>query len=371
GGYVAREPTVMLYETSAQLLKVIPGFFLKDTELLDLRINNNDTFNALLIEGNSLDRKHLVIKTFDQSGGLLLEDYIELEKDKNVLTGITSSLKREELIILGTYTEGLNKEAIGYFSVLVDPFSDQTIQYYPFTGLSRLLDYLPDKKANRLKSKSKERLDMGKNPSYKTDLLPIRVEETDEGFFLLSEMYDAMTSTSKPYWNNYNNPYYDYGYSPYSYNPFLNRRVTSPYAFNNSNQGKTTRMIESVLALFNPQGKLIWDNALVYDNLKRYSLEQTSDFTVKKNLIYLTYKKESKVYVSTSSTYMESELDTLDIPMMNPRDVVRYETEEDSGVRYWYNDAMFVWGYQSIKNREMTEADQVRYVFYINKFKAE
>jgi len=371
GGYVSREPAVMLYETSSQHLKVIPGFFLKDTELLDLRPNHNNTFNALLIERNSLDKRHLVIKTFDQTGTLLLEDYIEIEKEKNILTGISSSLKREELIILGTYTEGVTTEALGYYSVLVDPFADQAINYFNFTTLEHLLDYLPQKRASKIKSKSKDRMEAGKNPDYKAHVIPIRIEESDEGFYFLSEMYEPVASNNRPYWNNNNSPYYGYGYSPYSYNPFMNRYSSSPYAMNDGNQSSSAKMTESIITLFDSQGKLVWDNSLKFNNMKRYSLEQTADFTVKQDLVFMGYKKESQLFVNTSSRLGQPELDTLDIPLKNISDVVRYDTEEDSGIRFWYKDYVFVWGYQSIRDKERKNEDPIRYVFYINKFEAE
>jgi hypothetical protein len=110
---------------------------------------------------------------------------------------------------------------------------------------------------------------------------------------------------------------------------------------------------------------------LKYDNVKRHSLEQTSEFIVKKDLIFLGYKKENQLFFNTSSRIAQPELDTLDIPMKNPSDVVRYNTEEDSGIRFWYNDFSFVWGYQSIRDKERKNEDPIRYVFYINKFEAE
>ncbi|MEP2668982.1 MAG: hypothetical protein ABJH04_08300 [Cyclobacteriaceae bacterium] len=371
GGYVANEPAVMLYETSTKLLKVIPGFFLKDTELLDVRANKNNTFNTLLIERNALDKRHLVLKTFDEHGGLLLEDNIEIEKDMNLLTGITSSLKREELILLGTYTEGVGREALGFYSVLVDPFSEQSINYIPFVSLNMLLDYLPSKRVSKIREKSKERSEQGKSPDYKAHVLPIRIEENEDGFYLLSEMYDPSSSSGRSPRGSYNNPFYGYGYSPYNYGPFTNRYSNSPYSFNNSNQNTSAKMIESVLALFDNQGKLIWDNSLKYDNVKRYITEQISDFSVKDELVFLSYKNESKIHVSTSSMILEPEIDTLGIPLKNPSDIIRNEVEEDSGIRYWYDGFSFVWGYQSIKNTDKKTEDPVRYVFYINKFEAE
>lgn len=372
GGYVSKEPAIVLYETSTQIIKVVPGFFLKDTELLDVTVNHNATFNALLVERTSLDKQHLVVKTFDRSGILLLEDYIEIEKEKNLLSGITSSLKREELIIIGTYTEGVTTEALGYYSVLVDPFTEQKIQYFLFPTMNHVLDYLPEKRASRIKSKSTERIDQGKAPDYKAHVMPIRIEECDDGFYLLSEMYDPISSNPRPYWNNYYSPYYGYGYTPYSYNPFMNRYASSPYAMNNDwSEASSAKMVESVLVLFDDKGKMVWDNSLKYTDEKRYSVEQTSDFVLKKDLVFIAYKKEQNVFINSSSRQYEPEMDTLAIPLENPADIVRFETEEDTGIRQWYGDSLFAWGYQSIRDKDKKDEDPVRYVFYISKFSAE
>lgn len=373
GGYVSGEPAVILYDQTSQLLKVIPGFFLKDTELLDLSANTNNTFNALLIERKSLDKRHLVVKTFDEKGSLLLEDNIEIENNIHILTGISSGLKREELILVGTYTEGSGSEAIGYFSVLVNPFTNQSITYTPFASLNYLLDYLPHKRASRIKAKTKERIEIGKSPDYKAHVLPVRIEETEAGFYLLSEMYDPVSSHSnRNQWdNNYYNPYYGNNFSPYGYNPYANRYSNSPYSYNNSNQNSSSKMIESILTLFDEEGKLIWDASLKYDDIKRYATEQISDFTIKKDLISLSYKKENKIYTNTSAPNFDPELDTLSVPLKNSYDVLRNETEDDTGIRHWYGNYSFVWGYQSIRDTASGNEDPIRYVFYINKFEAE
>src|SRR5690349_8291842 len=40
GGYSIKEPAVILYSLKEKQAKVVPGFLLRDTELLDLRVNN-------------------------------------------------------------------------------------------------------------------------------------------------------------------------------------------------------------------------------------------------------------------------------------------------------------------------------------------
>src|SRR6478609_2650693 len=50
GGYMMKEPTLLMYDLTNESTKVIPGTFLMKEELMDVRNNSNDTFNALLIE---------------------------------------------------------------------------------------------------------------------------------------------------------------------------------------------------------------------------------------------------------------------------------------------------------------------------------
>lgn len=373
GGYVSREPALLLYETAQRNVKVIPGFFLKDNELLDVRINVNQTFNTLLVERNSFDKKHLVSKTFDQSGLLLLEDYIEIDKDKTILTGQSSSLLREDLIIIGTYSEGASTEALGYYTALVDPYTEQAIQYFPFATLDHLLDYMPKKRAEKIMEKANERIAAGKNPDYKAAVEPFRIVEYAKGFFLLSEMYDpASTVNSRPYWNDPYNPYRGgYGYSRYGYNSYLNQYPYSSYPYNTVPQNSSVKMIQTMLTFFDGKGQLKYDYALKFENIKLPALQQTSDFNVQGNLLSLAYKKESNLYVITGLLGEEVEADTVQVPTKNPNDLVRYESEDDTGIRYWYGDYFFVWGYQSIRNKGKSEEDPLRHVFYISKFMAE
>src|SRR5215213_107285 len=58
GGYAIEEPTVVLYSLKEKQVKVVPGFLLHDTELLDLRVNNNyKTFNVLMAERGVREEK--------------------------------------------------------------------------------------------------------------------------------------------------------------------------------------------------------------------------------------------------------------------------------------------------------------------------
>ena len=73
-GEVSGEPTILLYNLKNDQVKIIPGLLLSNSELLEVRVNVNNTFNALFKEKKSKTSKRLIAKTFDHTGVQLLDD---------------------------------------------------------------------------------------------------------------------------------------------------------------------------------------------------------------------------------------------------------------------------------------------------------
>ena len=189
GGYVNRQSTVILFEMGPNLLKVIPGFFIDNTELLEVKANYNGTFNVLLVERGLREKKLLLLKTFDESGSLLLEDDMEVDSQKTILAATTSTLENDELFLAGTWGVSNGKQAVGVFSALVDPFKQQPVHYYDFGELQHFLDFMPQKRVTKIKSKSDRRRLAQKTPFYRTDVHIVKMEENTKGFLLLAELY--------------------------------------------------------------------------------------------------------------------------------------------------------------------------------------
>ncbi len=369
GGYVNNEPAIVLYELPAKQLRVIPGFFQKDTELVDLRTNQNNTFNTVLIDRGSKDNRKLVLRTFDETGKQLLEDIIPIEEEKSLQTGISSALEREDLAIMGTWGERNSKQAKGFYFLNVDPFQDQKIKYVDFGQLTNYLDYLPPKRAERLKQNSRDDAAAGRIPSYMNYVMPFKVTEYSEGFLLLAEVYNPVSSMN-PYYSSpyYYNPYYSpYGFYPYGYYYSGLSRMYRPYMYNNNTRNTNEiRTTETVLLSFNGDGKINWDHSIELDEMKLPGIEQVSDYHLSSDSLYFIYKKESELKVKVIGIQDdEAKENTVKVKTSDPLDEIRSEKELEGGVRYWIQNSFYVWGYQTIRNT--TKQDRVRDVFYINK----
>lgn len=370
GGYVNNEPAVVLYELKENHIRVIPGFFQKDTELLELRTNQNKTFNAVIIDRGSKENRKLIFRTFDETGKQLLEDIVPIEDQKTLQTGITSTLEREDLAIAGTWGERNSKQSIGFYFMAVDPFNEQQIKYIDFGQLNHFVDFLNPKRAERIKANSKDDLAAGRIPNFTSYIMPFRLTEYEHGFLLLAEIYNPAT-TMNPYYSNpyYYNPYYSSYGNPYGF-PFYYpgmSRMYRPYSYgNNTKQSDEIKTTETVLLSFDPKGKVNWDQSFKLDEIKVSGVEQAGDFHLNGDKVFLVYKKESEIRYKTIQLTDQSATEGIDkIRTSDESDVIRSEKELEGGIRQWYGNSFYVWGYQTIRNT--TKEDRVRDVFYINK----
>jgi len=285
-----------------------------------------------------------------------------------VIAAQTSQLKRDEMMVLGTFGESYSKQAVGFFSVPIDPFVNQPIRYFDFAQFDHFLDYMSANRANKIKTKSQHDREIGKLPSLRLNVQPMRIEECKEGFILVSEVYSPSSGlTTYPYWNNYYSPN---GYYPYGFNPGSNRYYNAPYT-NSNTQSSDYRMMQTTVALFDAQGKLVWDHSLKLPDIHSPVLEQIGDFVYSGERTLIGYKMEENIM--TKLRFNSDRLavdDTVKIKLNSPTDVLRNDSKEQGGFRYWYHTSFYAWGFQSIKD-STKEGDQDRYVFYINRIKVD
>lgn len=384
GGYINHEPALLLYDMGSEALKVVPGIFPPNTQLLDVRANANETFNVLLAERQSNSIRSLVARTYDADGVMLVEDVIPIEDGKTVVDALTSSLIHDEILVTGTWAVRSSKAAAGIFSVLLDPFRDQKINYYDFAELNHFLDYMKPRRAARIKAKADWRRRAGKAPDFKAHLNPIRIEENKTGFTLLAEVFDPPASyynsrynspygynsypyNTSPYYGSpygygatpyrYNNPY---GYSPFGYNPYAPYGSTSTLA--------DTRIIHSTLISFDRDGKMESDLALKFPEIKLSTKEQVSDFVRIDNRTILACKIEKEILVRIDEPDGTFKVEKVTPALKNNSETIRSEQQESSSIRFWYGHTFYVYGYQTLRD---DEAKKTRDVFYLNKISAE
>jgi hypothetical protein len=368
GGYVNNEPAVLLYDRSSDHPKVLPGLFISDVALLDVRANQNQSFNVLLAEKKGKDKKTLILRTYDHEGNLLIDDPIEIDPRLTISSALTSSLERDEMMIVGTYSEGPGKAAIGFFSVIVDPFSSQEVTYTDFTSLPHFLQYLKPRRAEKIISKSSKSKSQGKLPDYNIHVSIYRLDERPDGFYLLGELYYQNSSPgyygNYPYASSLYNPY-SYGYYPYGVNPYSNRYYNGPPSpYNSTARQSDSHVVESTVLKFNAKGKVEKDASIKLDNMKLPHLEQVADFTVTHDSIVLVYKKEGDIIYEKEKGDPDevAEIQQSKVELKGNENLKKEEKGEGT-TRFWYETNFYLWGYQTVRD----ETEKTRHLFYVNK----
>lgn len=362
GGDVGEEPAVFVYIPSTKNFKIIPGFFNKRSELIDVRVNDNQTFNTVLISRENRENNKIIFRTFDSFGKQLIEDVVPF-KDRNLQTGMSSNLERDDLIILGTWGNTGATQSSGFYGVPVNPFSEQEIKFAYLGELEHYLDHTKPKRAEKIKAKTKEAIEQGGDADFSNYIIPHRIIEHEKGFILLAETYipskDNYSSRSNPYaYNPYGNRYGAYYPGSGMYNTNDGR-----YYGDNVNNAQEYRTTQSQVILFTPTGEVIADYSVDLNDIRMPSLNQIADFYLDHDELYFLHKKESELIIKTINLKdgLVSE-SSQKVKMKSPMDVIRSESK-DGRIRYWFGKSFYMYGYQTVRYEDGKSHD----VFYINR----
>ena len=377
GGYIMNEPSVFVYDLAANQLKIVPGFFQSEMQLMDLRVNYNNTFNVALVErSNKQRKKRLIIKTFDDTGTMLLEDVVELDDERVILSALTSRLQRDELLVAGTWgarASGSQRQAYGYFSYLVDPFTDKPIDYYDFPQLAHFLDYEKPRRAEKIKANAQLKRKQNRIPNFRASVNLVALEEYPDGFALQGDQFIA-TNNPQQSWNTFASPWYNpYGFFPGYYpNTFYNRPFGSPYPFGGSGPSiapAEIKMVSSSLVVFNPAGKIQQDYQVTLKEMKVLDMKSLTGFAYSPRGVTWAYKNEKELLVKyTDATGRETAQDTLAIKTVLETDEIRTERRNDV-FTYWFPDTYVMAGNQTVRDNGRMREERTRDVFYLIKVK--
>ena len=374
GGYVGKEPVLVIYDPIKNNNIIVPGFFLTDTELLDVRPNKNNTFNILLSQ-RTQGRKKIIFRSFDKMGNILVEDEIPIEEEKVILSGASSILEHDEVLIAGAYGYNNSKQASGIFSCQVDPFSEQTMRFTEFHQLRHFFDYMSDKKSDKVREKAIQRTAYGRIPEYRTNVGIHRIEEFKGGFAVFGESYTLSSQSSNSNPNPYFNPYYNptsraYGY-PNMYPPFNNRYYNNPYLYAPTSTFQELRIQQGFVIGYDFKGRRIWDYSIPMNDFKVAGRDQVSDFLIYQDVPHFMYKSGNEVKFSNHSADTLQITEPLSIPI-KVNDVFEEANESNEGegnVRHWYANYFYVWGNQTVKDTKRRSSNHSRRVFFINKIR--
>lgn len=138
------------------------------------------------------------------------------------------------------------------------------------------------------------------------------------------------------------------------YAPYRNYPVFDGYVYTHA-----------VIAGFDLQGNLLWDNSFEINDVKTFVLKEKVKVNFEEGQINLAYNQGGKLKtkVIRGSEVVEGK-ESVELANYEG-DKVRKSFTDD--VEYWYGNHFLAWGYQRIRNDENAQARGRREVFYFEK----
>jgi len=351
GGYINYRPTVVLYNFVGEKLIVLPGFYLDRSELIQVEVDDDRNIFRILTTAKTYDKRNTVsVKTFDETGEMLLNTMLEPESGLNLLYGHATTIIGDQQFLAGTYSQfrsassGAESYSRGIFIGSVDAAGEQTINYYNYGDLENFFNYMKVKRKERVQRRIERRRIKGKKVKFNYRLLVHDVIPRGDTYIMLGEAYYPTYSNRS-------------SFSGFNYNPFMSGSSFAGY-----------RYTHAVLIGFDSEGNLLWDNSFEINDVVSYRLEQYVHTIVEEDRLVLLYLYEDQIRSKIIEKEQVIEGKSFnDIELKFQDDVVKNNDYRVGGLEKWYDKNFIAYGVQKIRNLNDPDINLNREVFYINK----
>ena len=354
GGYVNYRPTVVYFDLNTEKYRVVPGLYMNNSELLEIKTNEeNSTFTILQTEKTRNKQYTISTKTYDRDCNPIFDYRLKPDPDRNLLFGRTTSFGDDALHIAGTYSHGNTRFSRGIFIANIYTDGSQKINYYNYGDLENFFSYMKVKREKRMKDRIERKKIKGKKIKLNYRLLVHDVLEENGSNILLGEAFYPKYS-SRPTYSSY------FGY---------NRFTPSGRNFSgNQSNLEGYQYTHAVLIGFDNKGALLWDNSFEINDVISPTLQKYIQVLPYQDYTVLFYMYEDVVHtkIIKKNEVLEGKQED-EIVTLYEGDKINDTEEDEGGLKEWYGPYFYAFGVQKIKNVQNEEVKMNRKVFFINK----
>jgi hypothetical protein len=301
------------------------------------------------------NRSECYLDRYDMAGNPISEVLISTISDERDIQEVGFvPLSADQTILFGSYgnknESGPTKsqgESTGYFYSRVEGNQQKTIEFYNFLELKNAKTLLDEKDIAMLRKKALKKNRDLKDFSIDFKLLLHPVIRDRDKFIVFSEVYH-------PQYHTENFTDFDFYGQPFT-NSYT---VFDGYRFTNA-----------ILAEFDKDGNMMWDNNLEIRNLLTFDLSPKVNAFFTGGNIVLTYLSDGKIASKIiNGDNVVEKLDFSSFDLTYPDDKLLSETK--SRMAWWYGNYFLCYGYEDIKNVAL-DGNNKRLVYYFSKIKFE
>lgn len=379
GGTVRDEPVLIYTDLRTLKSKILPSAIKGANAIQSIEV---DTTHQLVNVGfavRSRKEVRIVAHTYDEMGQMYSQINVEPEDDYSFLNGHLQILNDSVKLMIGTYgyrnmQSSNNAASQGLFISKIKNDQVAFTRYHSFTEFANFFSFMSDRQQEKMERRIERKKDSGGDLKLSYRLLVHDIIPKDDQYVLVAEVFypEYRTNNNNALGMNsmYGSPFlyggrYGSGlYNPYLWNPMYGMRGGS-YG-NQIFDGFV--YTHAIVANFDKEGRLLWDNSISFDNVKSMDLKEKITVQVSDaDKTQLVYSKEGEI---TNKIIQGRQVidggKKVKLPTGMEGDKVRKTSTDE--VSYWYGNYYLAWGEQRIVNPVGDiQSRGRRNVFYLTK----
>ncbi|WP_139135367.1 hypothetical protein [Roseivirga sp. 4D4] len=370
-GYVDGLPAVFAFDLPANTVRTLPNLYNKNSELLEVRINNDGlTLNVLVSEVGDDNTSTVVVNTYDYQGQPVRRYTLETLPSFQLRSAVSSSIVDKSQVVVGLYSLGNDPYPTGIYVNHVDKLGKQTMTYRNFGEFESFFDHLGERRGKKIKSRALLAKKNDKNWSYKTEGLIENLCESDDKIVFNASFFtpwtipfeDVMLPGAR---NRRVGSFEDPFISPYttSRQPII--AVNNPNVIVRPPNFEVTHAFSLAL---DQEGKLLSDNSYTVGQNPENNLNSFGAFQAGTDGMHYAYYFKKDVMVRTLDNLTEKSGEKSPLKLLEEGEKVKNDIDQYRGIVSWYDNKFLVYGVQQVKSA--TKPAMVRTVFFINSIAA-
>ena len=354
GGTFEHKPVVIIHNLNEKKTTILPGFYENRSNILSIHTDNLSKLFTVFVSEEKYQTNTVTMKVFSLDGNLVYEVPLKPSLDKGLINGTSIGVVDDELYIAGVFGKNFSEYSQGIYVAKINKDEQQDIYYTYYSELKNFFSYMKPKHQKRMQKKAEKKKLKSSHLHIANKILLHNTIRKNNEHILIGEVY-------YPIYNRNNNLY-----NPFSFNnyfPYQNQYRYSNYTYYPVKYEYTYVVIIS----FNNAGEILWDNSFAVDNVSSYTLEKNIATVTSENSITMLYIHQGEI---RSRIIQSQDIQTEkrnSIKLKYPDDELEYRATHIAHLEKWYENNVYLYGVQYVKNKKEQQIPLQRKIFYINK----
>ena len=340
GGKYNDKPIVISFSFFHKKGTVLHGLYDDHLEINGLEVDDKRNEVNVIVKERRNRTCGLAIQSYSLEGKSLRTLHVPDENGNSLsfISGKMLPLNDKETLLVGNFSNNCNEFSKGLYLTRLEEGIEKGTSIIKFGDLKNFFAFMSPKRQEKMKVKIEQKKKEGKEPNFSYKLLVHNLIETERGSLLLAEIYYSQPSNTSAVLSS----------------PFVTRQ-------NSKNYQEQYHFTHAVICEFDKTGKVLWDNALVMDNLETDDLVEQIQVSKLDDKWLLAFLKKGKVHLQQiqGSEYV-GEKEEFELKATPDARV-----DEEADVAAWYDQNFVSWGTRKIENRRSDDASKE--VFYLRK----